>query len=211
MNYRYTSALILPLAALLTAGCVNIGNNKPPKNLLTLTSSAGPAASNDNKISSQNKPLLLVVPPTVPAELKVNRIPVMTSPTTIAYLTDGVWVDLPSHLFSSLLAENIASHNHFMVVNYRAATGAAYHLSGTLSAFGLDAVHHQIVVTYDAFLRGSNNHRIETVTSHHFEIRQAAPKQDAASVANNLNSAANQLAGQVADWLDQQQVTTPAS
>lgn len=208
MDYRYTSALILPLAALLTAGCVNLGNNKPPKNLLTLTSSAAPAANSD---LTQNKPLLLVVPPAVPAELKVTRIPVTTSPTTVAYLTDGVWVDLPSRLFSNILSTTIASHNHFMVVNYRAATGAAYHLTGNLTAFGLDAAHHQIVVSYDAFLRGSKDHRTETVTSRHFEIRQPAQKQNAVSVANNLNTAANQMAGQVADWLDQQQVTAPAS
>ncbi|MFT8737269.1 MAG: ABC-type transport auxiliary lipoprotein family protein [Zymomonas mobilis] len=209
MNYRYTSALMLPLAALLTAGCVNIGNHKPPKNLLTLTATA--AAPANDKPSSQSKPLLLVAPPAVPAELKVTRIPVTTSPTTIAYLTDAVWVDSPSHLFGNVLSETIASHNRFMVVSYRSAVGVSYRLTGNLSAFGLDAVHQQVVITYDAFFRGSNDKKMETVTSHHFEIRQPVTKQDAVSVANILNKAANQLSGEVASWLDQQQVTMPAS
>ncbi|AEI37166.1 MAG: ABC-type transport auxiliary lipoprotein family protein [Zymomonas mobilis subsp. pomaceae] len=211
MDFRYRSALILPMAALMVSGCVNIGNRTPPKNLLTLTP-AVEGAVNSN-VSSQNKPLLLVSPPSVPAELKVTRIPVTTSPTTIAYLTDGVWVDLPSRLFSSLLSDTIAHHNRFMIVSYRTAVVPGYRLSGTLSAFGLDAVHHQVVITYEAFFSGVDNktRQSEDVISHRFEVRQDIKQQDAVNVAAALNKASNQLADQVASWLDQQAVAPAAS
>jgi cholesterol transport system auxiliary component len=62
----------------------------------------------------------------------------------------------------------------------------------------LDAATQQAVVTFDAALSRSGQ---PTTEKRRFEARVPVAAIDAASVGPALNQAANQVAGEVADWI----------
>lgn len=183
------AAALLPLAA-----CVSFGE-KPPATLMTLTATtalpAGPARA------ARDGDAVAVLPPTVPQALNVLRVPVQTGPTSIAYLKDAQWVEAPNRLFRNLLAETIAAKTGRPVLDLREiALTPGIRLTGRLQQFGLDATSRQVVVVYDASLA-----RGDDLQTRRFEARVAVSAEDATTVATALNRAANQVAGDVAEWI----------
>jgi cholesterol transport system auxiliary component len=71
-------------------------------------------------------------------------------------------------------------------------------LSGELRQFGLDAGALQAVVTYDATLVRAGQTAVE---KRRFEARVPVGAIDPANAGPALNQAANQVAGEVADWV----------
>ena len=197
MSLFRPTILRLPLAgaaALLLAGCISFGEEPPPA-LLTLTPDAqietGTGPSGDATAA------LTVMRPETPGSLAVTRVPVQVDASTIAYLKDAVWVDRPAKLFQNLLVTTIRERTGRLVlddVESRAGTGVI--LRGTLRDFGYDASSGSAVVTYDA-IRESNG-RLETrrVTS-----RISGIPAEASPVGNALNTAANAVALDVAEWI----------
>lgn len=184
------AAALLPLAA-----CVSFGE-KPPATLMTLTATAelpaGPARP------ARDGEAVTVLPPTVPQALNVLRVPVQTGPTSIAYLKDAQWVEAPNRLFRNLLAETIAAKTGRPVLDLRQySLTPGIRLTGRLQQFGLDATSRQVVIVYDANLaRGGGD-----LQTRRFEARVAVSAEDATTVATALNRAANQVAGDVAEWI----------
>ena len=184
------AAALLPLSA-----CVSFGE-KPPATLMTLTATtslpAGPVRQ------AGDGQAVTVLPPTVPQALNVLRVPVQTGPTSIAYLKDAQWVEAPNRLFRNLLAETIAVKTGRPVLDLRQYSLApGIRLTGRLQQFGLDAPSRQVVVVYDASLARGNG----DVRTRRFEARVAVSAEDASTVATALNQAANQVAGDVAEWI----------
>ncbi|ARS28554.1 ABC transporter auxiliary component-like protein [Sphingomonas sp. KC8] len=184
------AAALLPLSA-----CVSFGE-KPPATLMTLTAAtslpAGPVAQ------AKDGQAVTVLPPTVPQALNVLRVPVQTGPTSIAYLKDAQWVEAPNRLFRNLLAETIGAKTGRPVLDLRQYSLApGIRLTGRLQQFGLDAPSRQVVVVYDASLARGNG----DVQTRRFEARVAVSAENAPTVAAALNSAANQVAGEVAEWI----------
>lgn len=189
MKALLPAALALPLA-----GCLSMGG-KTPEQLLTLTparsapagfATTGPANS-----------ALAVVEPGTSQRLNVNRVPVQTSDSSLAYLQDAVWVEKPARLFQSLVAETIRSRGNRLVINEGdLGQSAVTTLSGQLLDMGYDAATASVIVRYDAVLQTPDRQ----VRTRRFESRVPAAAE-AAAVAPALNQAANQIAEEVAEWV----------
>lgn len=197
MRFSHLLAGVMPAtAAMLLTGCISLGEGEAPDQLLTLTASAmAPAGA---AAQGQMSGALSVTEPTVPQHLNLTRVPVRVDGTTLAYLKDAVWVEKPARLFQRVVAETIRARGTRMVVgggelDYAAQT----QLAGELSAMEYDATTGEVLVRYDAVLRLPGGE----VRTRRFESRVTGVAADAVSVAPAINSAANDVAAQVADWV----------
>ena len=191
--------LIAAFGAVLLSGCVTIGaGGDPPEQLYTLTASAtAPAGA----VSQGNAAgALAIIEPTVPHHLDAMRVPVQISDTSLAYLQDATWVEKPARLFQRMLSETIRARGDRLVVTGGELEYAAQtQLGGELVAMDYDVAAGGVVVRYDAVLRLPDG----TVRTRRFESAVGGIAADALAVGPALNRAANDVAGQVADWLQQ--------
>lgn len=190
------SRALLPVSlALALAGCVSL-SPEPPASLLTLTPArSAPAGAT---ATGEASTALAVIEPDTEQRLNVVRVPVQTSDSTLAYLQDAIWVEKPARLFQQLLAETIRAGGARLVVGEGdLGYGAATKLSGRLLDMGYDASTGSVVVRYDAVLQMPDG----KVQSRRFESRVAGVAPEAGAVGPALNDAANQVAGEVADWV----------
>ncbi|QZD93503.1 ABC-type transport auxiliary lipoprotein family protein [Qipengyuania xiapuensis] len=181
--------------ALLLAGCLSFGS-EPPDSLLTLTPSATAPAGTGG--SSASGSAIALVEFQAPAAIDVTRVPVQVSDTEIAYLKEAVWVEKPARLFRRLIAETIRARSNRVVVDGDDPGAlASNRLTGTLRQFGYDARTGSVVVVFDAVRPGEGS----AVETRRFEATVPGVAADVRSVGPALNSAANDVAGQVADWV----------
>ena len=136
--------------------------------------------------------------PVVAKELRTVRVPVQVSPTVVQYVPNLQWIDTPDHLFRDLVAETVRRTTSRVVLDPNQSTldpGLA--VTGQLRKFGYDAQTGQVVVQYDAAL--------STAGGDHVEARRftaTAPADGTSTtVGPALNTAANQVARQVAQWI----------
>jgi cholesterol transport system auxiliary component len=192
MTIRKT-LLALPLAAALS-GCLSFGA-KPPPYFLRLTAAEAPQGNASR--SAPAAQAITVVPPIVPQELATTRVPVRTGANQVAYLPNASWEEAPNALFARLLSDTIAARTGRVVLDPRQFTlDPGIRLTGTLRSFGLVSDSNEAVVVYEAAIaRGPD--RVETRT---FEARAPATL-DPAGAARALNTAANQVAADVAAWV----------
>lgn len=189
--------VLAALAALATlSGCISLGGGDPPDQLLTLTPTAlvpaGAAAEGEAAAA------LAVQVPTVSQRLNVNRIPVTTSDSSLAYLADAFWVEKPAQLFRNVLAETIrAKGNRLVVSGGELEYAARTQLSGRLVDMGYDAPSGSVVVRFDAILEQADG----TVRTRRFEETVSGVPAEANFVGPALNEAANTVADQVAEWV----------
>lgn len=191
---RNARLLIVTLGALSLASC--FGGKKVPPTLLTLTSSA-PAPASVNRAASPGEAITIDVP-VVPKEIATTRVPALVGPTAIAYVKDLQWVESPDRLFQDLLQETVVRMTSRVVLDPRqSALDPGLHLTGTLSRFGYDAQEGSVIVRYDGALSTSGGTRVET---RRFEAKVPADGT-APTVGPALNTAANQVAAEVAQWV----------
>lgn len=192
MMKRYLPLLLaLPLA-----GCLSLGG-KPPKALLTLTPTAAlPVGATQNSATAKT---VTIIVPVVPQSLAVARIPVTTG-DTVAYVVDAAWVEAPQRLFARLMSDTIAAKTGRVVLSTaQSFSDPGARLSGELRNFGVDGATGQAVVTFDgALIRGGDASKVE---KKRFEARVPISPIDYTTVGPALNQAANQVAGEVADWV----------
>jgi cholesterol transport system auxiliary component len=194
MNVR-TLSLAALLPALALAGCVSFGP-KPPPELLRLTPAQTAAAGQEMPLTAGQSVTVLI--PTAPAEISNTRVPVRSGTSQLAYLKGAQWADVPTRLFRDLLAETIRTRTGrptLDVRDYHLAPGLR--LSGRLQSFGVDSGAMRVDVVYDATLQREGN-RIEM---RRFEAQAPAGALGEVAVAQALNTAANDVAAQVADWV----------
>lgn len=177
------------------SGCISFGA-EPPERLLTLTPASSIAAGTG--VSGAPADALAVVDIRAPQRLDVNRVPVQTSDSTLAYLKDAQWVEKPAILFERLLAETIRARGNRLVLEGPDAEFAARtRLTGQLTEMGYDALTGSVVVTYDAMLvTPSGEYRTQR-----FSRSVGGVAADADAVAPVLNDAANEVAAEVAAWV----------
>ncbi|MFA6219291.1 MAG: ABC-type transport auxiliary lipoprotein family protein [Erythrobacter sp.] len=194
MNRTTILAALAP--ALLLGGCVSLGEGKAPPSLLTLTPRETAAAGAIATGSAQAA--LALVEFEVPRSIDVTRVPVQVSDTEIAYLKDAEWVERPARLFRRVVAETVRARSGRMVIDGDdPGVVANDQLAGTLRSFGYDARSASVVVVFDA----TRNTGGAQVTTKRFEARVSGVPADVRSVAPALNQAANEVAGQIADWV----------
>lgn len=191
------ATLVLVLAAALPlAGCLSFGA-KPPATLLTLASSAEVPVGQQQ--SSAGAKTVTIAVPVTPQSLATTRVPVQSTPTTIAYVKDAAWAEPPARLFARLLADTMTARTGRVVLSQaQSMADPGARLGGELRQFGIDAATREAVVIYDASLMRADS---QVVEKRRFEARVAVSAIDAGSAGIGLNQAANQVAGQVADWV----------
>lgn len=186
---------LLP-APLLLAGCISFGA-KPPPSLLTLDAAA-PVAVGAAQSSASARSIVIQVP-AVPAALATPRLPVMATPTSIAYIKDAAWAEPPARLFARLLADTVTSRAGLVVVSgVQSISDPSSTLTGELRMFGIDSTTNSAVVTYDAALVRAGQTAVE---KRRFEARAPVAAIDGPNAGAALNVAANQVAGEVAEWV----------
>ncbi|MBD3729005.1 MAG: membrane integrity-associated transporter subunit PqiC [Sphingomonadales bacterium] len=191
--------LIAPVVALALstglAGCVSLSPKLPPS-LLTLTPTSSAPAGQTAATSASRA--IAVFEPEAPLRIDVMRVPVQIDDSSVAYLKDAQWVDKPARLFRQLLAETIRVKTGRMVIaDDEPALRADAQLRGTLLDFGYDARASSVVVRFDA-IRTAKDGKVET---RRFEAVVPGIPAEAGPVGSALNDAANDVAGQVADWI----------
>lgn len=197
MFHKKLGLMPVALGALMLGGCVSFGG-KPPERLLSLNAAQRVAPGTQRNAADGT--MLTVADPEAPKVIDTVRVPVITSPTSVAYVTKVQWADTPRHLFQKLLAETISATSSRIVLDpgqYSADSGQR--LMGELVDFGLDEASNSAVVTYDAMLTGPGGVAIAKQ-----RFTASAPvggKIDANSVGAPLNAAANKVAADVAAWL----------
>lgn len=186
----------LALSFMLT-GCVSFGG-KPPERLLSLNAAQKVAPGTQR--NAADGATITVADPEAPKMIDTVRVPVITSPTSVAYVTKVQWADTPRHLFQKLLAETIsATSNRIVLDPGQYSADAGQRLMGELVDFSVDEASNKAVVTYDAMLTGPGGTAIAQQ-----RFTASAPiggKIDANSVGAPLNAAANKVAADVAAWL----------
>lgn len=188
-----TRLYALPLIMALGA-CVSFGG-KAPVSMLVLTADNVVAAGTAR--SATVAEALVIQIPQVPRKLDNNRVPVQIDASSIAYLKDAFWADKPARLMQMLLAETVSAKSGNLVLNEVDAGGKAVRiLSGSLLEFGIDAATNEAVIVYDVvkIIRGSATQK------RRFEARRPVTAIAPAPAGAALNAAANDVAGQIADW-----------
>jgi cholesterol transport system auxiliary component len=177
------------------SGCISL-SSEPPASLLTLTpTTAVPAGTS---ASGTAAPAIKIIEPEAPQRLAVTRVPVQVNDTEIAYLKEAVWVERPTRLFRRLLADTIRARGDRLVIDGDdPGIIASAQLRGILRNFGYDARNSSVIVRFDAIRDGADG-GIET---QRFESIQQNVIATPADVGAALNRGANDVAGQVADWI----------
>lgn len=187
--------LVIAAAALPLSACISFGA-EPPPSLLTLSSAATIPAGQSQ--TGQGGTITVRVPQ-APQELSVERVPVRSTDTSIAYVKDAQWVEPPARLFARLLGDTVSARTGRMVLTRRQSNvDPGAELTGELRSFGVEAASSEAVVTYDASLLRPN---ATTFEKRRFEARVPVAVVEAGPVAVALNQAANDVAVQVADWV----------
>lgn len=183
---------LIALAAL--TGCVSFGSAPPP--FLMALSPDQQIEGGSSRTASMGQ-AITIERPEVPQKLITNRLPVQTGETTIAYLTNALWVDTPNELLRALLSEVVAARTGRVVLDpatYSEDPGTI--IRGQLHEFGLDARTNEAVIVYDTTITDDTG-----VRTRRFEQRETVFAQDAQTVAQALNRAANRMAVEFSDWV----------
>lgn len=191
--------LILATAAAGLGGCSIgglLGGGKAPTTLVTLTPEVGEPAQ-IVRIANAGQAVTIATP-AVSKELRTVRVPVQVNPSDVQYVADLQLVDTPDRLFADLVSETVRRTTNRVVLNpSQSALDPGLVVTGELQRFGYDAATGQVVVQYDGSLSTASGSRIE---SRRFTANAPADGT-AATVGPALNRAANQVAGQVANWI----------
>ena len=108
------------------------------------------------------------------------------------------WVDTPDRLFQALVEETVRRMTNRVVLDPNQSTlDPGLVVTGQLNRFGYDSQQGVVVVQYDASLATQGGTHVET---RRFEATAPADGT-AATVSPALNTAANQVAHQVAQWI----------
>jgi cholesterol transport system auxiliary component len=198
MNAKAVLKLAIPLAlAFALPGCVSLGGGKAPDTLIALTAAASAPAG--AALSGKADGALIVLDPETDRRLNVQRIAVRLDLANVAYLKKALWVERPARLFRALLAETIRAKGQRLVFEDADATATGRtRLAGRLLDIGYDAPTRSVVVRYDAILEGPGG----AVSTKRFEARVASVSAEPDAIGPALNEAANDVAGQVAEWVN---------
>ena len=193
MPYARTFAVLAP--ALLLGGCISFGPDVPDS-LLTLTPTAtAPAGSGATSSGGQS---IVLSEFETPASLDVTRVPVQIDDTSMAYLQDATWVEKPARLLRRLIGETLRTRSNAVIVDGDdPGTLADRRLSGTVRQFGYDARTSSVVLVFDGVLPGAG----DSVQTRRFEAVIPGIAPEVGAVGPALNQAANQVAGEVAEWV----------
>ncbi|MGB3711323.1 MAG: ABC-type transport auxiliary lipoprotein family protein [Erythrobacter sp.] len=195
-NAEFSGRMAMGAAVLLgLAGCISIGG-ETPESLITLTP-VDPVNQSVTPTSGTAGAIAVLTPETA-AMLDVTRVPVQVNDTKIAYLTEAFWVEKPARLFRRLLGETLRRRGDVLILDNDDVTQlATQYVRGSLLDMTYDAPSSSVVVRFDAMRTDEEGE----VVTRRFEARESGVLPEAEFVGPALNRAANQVAGDVADWV----------
>jgi cholesterol transport system auxiliary component len=199
MSRMFRTGAVLALGLAVTACSLSGmlgGGGKAPPTLLSLT----PTATAPEAIVRTAGPgeAVTIQLPIIPKELRTVRVPAQVGPTAVAYIQDLQWVDTPDRLFRDLVAETVMRTTSRVVLDSRQSSlDPGLTISGRLSSFGYEAGQGSVLVRYDAAKSSAGDTQVET---RRFEAREPADGT-AGTVGPALNTAANRVAAEVAQWV----------
>lgn len=182
-------------ATVLLAGCLSL-SGKAPEQLLSLTASETAAAGKTSGGAITDA--IVVLDPEADRSIDMLRVPVRVNASSVAYLKKVAWIEKPSRQFRKLLAETLRARSSRLVVeggDFEAAGRTL--IGGRLIDMGYDAASGAVVVRFDAMKSEQGG----AIATQRFESVVTGVKPDAKAVAPALNTAANDVAKQVADWV----------
>jgi len=182
-------------ATVLLAGCLSL-SGKAPEQLLSLTASETAAAGKTSGGAITDA--IVVLDPEADRAIDMLRVPVRVNASSVAYLKKIAWIEKPSRQFRKLLAETLRARSSRLVVEGGdfEVTGRTL-IGGRLIDMGYDAASGAVVVRFDAMKSEQGG----AIATQRFESVVTGVKPDAKAVAPALNTAANDVAKQVADWV----------
>ena len=196
MKRNALALLAVAAATLPLSGCISL-SPKPPARLMTLAATTPLAAG--TAITTGDKEAVQIARLSAIPALQTQRVLVTDGATAIAYLKDGLWSAQPTELFRGLLAETITVRTGRVVTEPRQLQiQPDTKLAGQISAFGLDGPGRSVTVTFDAALSHDGSDQIQ---SRRFSAHLPVASEQPEAIAAALNQAANQVAGEVADWI----------
>lgn len=195
-RFGLAAPLLALSASLVLSGCLSFGG-KAPDQLFRLTPERrAPAGA---MASGSMADAVVVLDPESDRSLDVLRVPVRVNESSLAYLKGAGWVEKPSRLFRSLLAETIRAETGKLVLeggDYE-VTGKTV-LKGRLLEMGYEAQDKAVVVRFDAVRSERGSAEIE---ARRFEAVIDGVPPKAQYVGPALNEAANDVAMQVSQWV----------
>lgn len=193
---RVSASVALALGLSACMGGLLGGGGKAPPWLLTLTPQA-PAPESIARSAGPGETVTIDTP-VIPKEVRTTRVPVHEGPIAIAYVKDLTWVDTPDRLFQDLLSETVTRMTNRVVLDPSQSTlDPGVTVSGNLSRFGYDVQEGAVIVRYDAATSRAGG---TAVATRRFEAKEPADGT-AATVAPAINTAANRVAMDVAQWV----------
>lgn len=191
---RLSRSLVPLLLAAALGGC--FGGGKAPATLYTLTPSAADPGT-ISRTASAGQAVTIAVP-IIDKSLRTTRVAVDLGATQVQYVKDVQLVDMPDRLFQQLVSETVRRTTSRVVLDPNQSTlDPGVLVTGQLQKFNYDSGTGQIVVQYDAALSSDGGRQIESR-----RFTATAPSDGtSATVGSALNSAANQVAADVARWI----------
>jgi cholesterol transport system auxiliary component len=190
-------AVVISALAVALGGCMGmLGGGKPPTTLYTLSAEAADPGPMTRTVNAGQA--VTIGTPLLSKELRTVRAPVQLTPTDVQYVPNLQWVDTPDRLFQALLEETVRRTTNRVVLDpSQSSLDPGLQVTGELERFGYDASSGQAMVVYDASLSTAGGTRTE---ARRF-IASVPSDGTGRSVATALNSAANQVATEVASWI----------
>ncbi|MEO7564020.1 MAG: ABC-type transport auxiliary lipoprotein family protein [Sphingomicrobium sp.] len=188
------SSLLVPLVlAAALGGCFG---GKAPATLYTLTPSAADPGS-ISRTASAGQAVTIAVP-VIEKALRTTRVAVDLGATQVQYVKDVQLVDTPDRLFQQLVSETLRRTTGRVVLDPNQSTlDPGVLVTGQMQKFNYDSSTGQVIVQYDAALSSDGGRQIE---SRRFTA-MAPSDGTSATVGSALNTAANQVAADVARWI----------
>lgn len=193
---KITKLLIITPLLYLLPSCVSLGNTEAPAAFLVLTP-VNSIPANQESLGNTDNAIIVDIPNT-PRKLDTNRIPVQVSDSSIAYVQGAFWSDKPARLMQQLISETIIATTGQLVIDKAQISGKSKaKISGTLSEFGIVESGSYAIVRFDAIKTNSAN----VIEKKRFEAKRDIFQITASDSGEALNNAANDVAEQIAIWL----------
>jgi ABC-type uncharacterized transport system auxiliary subunit len=135
-----------------------------------------------------------------PQELSNDRMVIRAGAQEIQYLKDMRWTEKPARLLRPLFAEHLKTHmpNAILLSPTQLEPAPTYRLSGRVTAFQVQRDTGKALVRVEMLLTSA---KTKTAIINSFKAEAEADVRSPVDMARGLNTAANQVAENIANWV----------
>ncbi len=161
-------------------------------------------AINTQTVLGQDRPIVIVHEPEMPAALAIDRIAVIPQANEVQYLSDARWVDKPPRIIQSFLAESLNNLGLVTAIGAEAeAVSAEYHLFTIFDDFNITASANEAPPSVEISAR---IHLVEAqssrlVASEQLSARSPLNTVDPHEAMNGFRESLGQIANSINDLI----------